>query len=73
MRNTCLNEVYQLATENQKILFIGSDLGAGTLASMQEELPDRFFMEGISEQHIIGMSAGQWRGLSPTLIQLLHS
>ena len=58
MRNTCLNEVYQLATENQKILFIGSDLGAGTLASMQEELPDRFFMEGISEQHIIGMSAG---------------
>ena len=58
MRNTCLNEVHRLAKQNKNILFIGSDLGAGTLASMKEEMPDRFFMEGISEQHIIGMSAG---------------
>jgi len=58
MRNTCLNEVHQLARKNKNIIFIGSDLGAGTLASMKEEMPDRFFMEGISEQHIIGMSAG---------------
>jgi|TARA_B110000008_G_scaffold278085_1_gene320924 transketolase len=58
MRNTCLNEVYQLAKKNEKILFIGSDLGAGTLSSMKYEMPEQFFMEGISEQHIIGMSAG---------------
>jgi len=58
MRNTCLNEVHRLAKINKNILFIGSDLGAGTLASMKKEIPDRFFMEGISEQHIIGMSAG---------------
>ena len=58
MRNTCLNEVHRLAKQNRDILFIGSDLGAGTLSSMKDELPDRFIMEGISEQHIIGMSAG---------------
>jgi transketolase len=58
MRNTCLNEVYHLAKDNKNILFIGSDLGAGTLDNMKDEMPDRFIMEGISEQHIIGMAAG---------------
>ena len=58
MRNTCLNEVHRLAKKNKNILFIGSDLGAGTLESMKAEMPDRFIMEGVSEQHIIGMSAG---------------
>jgi transketolase len=36
-----------------RVLFIGSDLGAGTLEAMRKELPQQFFMEGISEQHII--------------------
>ena len=58
MRNTCLNEVYKLAKNNKDVIFIGSDLGAGTLSNMRDDLPDQFFMEGISEQHIIGMSAG---------------
>jgi transketolase len=58
MRNTCLNEVYRLAKENKDIIFLGSDLGAGTLSNMKSDLPDQFVMEGISEQHIIGMSSG---------------
>jgi len=31
MRNTALNEVFNLAKSNKSILFVGSDLGAGTL------------------------------------------
>ena len=58
MRNTCLNEVYRLAKDNKDIIFLGSDLGAGTLSNMKSDLPDQFVMEGISEQHIIGMSSG---------------
>jgi len=58
MRNTCLNEIYRLAKENKDIIFLGSDLGAGTLSNMKSDLPDQFVMEGISEQHIIGMSSG---------------
>ena len=58
MRNTCLNEIYRLAKENKDIIFLGSDLGAGTLSNMKSDLPDQFVMEGISEQHIIGISSG---------------
>ena len=39
-------------------MFIGSDLGAGTLDDMRREMPERWFMEGVSEQAIIGMAAG---------------
>lgn len=58
MRKTALNTVYELAKSNSRIVFIGSDLGHGTLKEMQRELPRQFFMEGISEQHIVGFAAG---------------
>jgi transketolase len=58
MRKKCLDEVYELAKKDPRVLFIGSDLGPGVLDAMKREMPDRFFMEGVSEQHIIGMSAG---------------
>ena len=58
MRIICLEAVYQLAKLDKRVIFIGSDLGAGVLAKFREEMPDRFFMEGISEQHVIGMAAG---------------
>ncbi len=58
MRNTSLKIVNQLAEKDDRIVFIGSDLGPGVLDEMKQNLPDRFFMEGVSEQHIIGMAAG---------------
>lgn len=58
MRNECLNSVLRLAKKNKKVIFIGSDLGAGVLSQFKKEIPNRFYMEGISEQHIIGMAAG---------------
>ena len=58
MRNASLKAVYELASINQSVLFLGSDLGPKTLAAMKQDFPDRFFMEGISEQHILGMAAG---------------
>ncbi len=58
MRKTALDMVYQLAKKDERIFFIGSDLGAGTLNCFQEEMPDRFFMEGIAEANVIGMAAG---------------
>jgi transketolase len=58
MRKTCLNAVYDLAKSDERVVFIGSDLGPGTLDNFREEMPDRFFMEGISEQNVIGMAAG---------------
>jgi transketolase len=58
MRKTCLECIYELATKEEKIFFVGSDLGFKTLDNFKQEMPDRFFMEGISEQHVVGMAAG---------------
>ncbi|HIE84063.1 MAG TPA: transketolase, partial [Dehalococcoidia bacterium] len=58
MRKTSLECVYQLAKTDERVIFIGSDLGVGVLDDMRKQFPDRWFMEGISEQHIIGMAAG---------------
>lgn len=58
MRRTSLDMVYELAKQDERVVFIGSDLGAGTLDAFRDEMPDRFFMEGVSEANIIGMAAG---------------
>ena len=58
MRETCLDQVYELAKTDPRVVFIGSDLGIGTLRKFKEEMPDRFYMEGISEAHVVGMAAG---------------
>jgi len=58
MRKTSLNCVFDLAKKDDRVVFIGSDLGVGVLSEMKAEFPDRFFMEGIAEQHVIGMAAG---------------
>lgn len=58
MRATCLNMVHALAKRDPRVLYIGSDPGAGTLNAMKAEFPERFFIEGISEANVIGMAAG---------------
>jgi transketolase len=58
MRETCLKEVYRLAKGDERITFIGSDLGVGTLNEFKEEMPERFFIEGIAEAHVVGMASG---------------
>ncbi len=58
MRKTCLNEIYGLARKDKRVLFFGSDIGAGTLADFQKEFPERYFMEGVSEANIIGVMSG---------------
>ncbi len=58
MRKACLNEVYESAKKDDRIIFIGSDLGHGTLDEFKKDMPERFFMEGIAEGNIIGMAAG---------------
>ena len=50
--------VYELAQIDDRVIFMGSDLSPGLLGQMQDEYPDRYFMEGISEANVFGMSAG---------------
>lgn len=58
MRQACLDMVHELAKADPRVVFIGSDLGAGALQKMKEQAPERFVMEGVSEQNLVGMAAG---------------
>ena len=58
MRRTCFETVLKLQKKNKKIIFVGSDLGPGFMKHSKDKVAERFFMEGVSEQSIIGMSAG---------------
>jgi transketolase len=58
MRKSSLDSVYELAKRDPRVVFVGSDLGVGTLEEFRDEMPERFFMEGVAEQNIIGLAAG---------------
>jgi len=58
MRKVAISAIHELAKRDPRVVFIGSDLGAGVLEAMRVEFPDRFYMEGVSEQAIIGIAAG---------------
>ncbi len=58
MRQTCLEMVYALAKQDPRVVFLGSDLSPGTLRKFKEEMPERYFMEGVSEALVVGMAAG---------------
>lgn len=58
MRKTCLDWVHKLAKQDPRVVFIGSDLSPGLLSGMKQEMPERWFMEGIAEQNVVGMAAG---------------
>src|SRR6185436_2283838 len=58
MRKTSLDMVYELARQDKRIFFIGSDLGVDTLKKFKAEMPERFLMEGVSEANVVTMAAG---------------
>lgn len=58
MREASLRCVEEMALSDERIVFIGSDVGPGVLASLERTFPDRHFIEGICEQFVVGMAAG---------------
>lgn len=58
MRKTCFQSIYELAGNDSRIVFIGSDITKQGLTEFEHNFPDRFFLEGIYEGNIIGMAAG---------------
>lgn len=59
MRKRWLETLHGMAVRNPRVVFVGSDLTADPeMNRLQSAIPDRFFMEGISEAYVIGMAAG---------------
>jgi transketolase len=58
MRERSLQAIHQIAKLDSRVLFIGSDLGHGVLDQFRHDFPERYFMEGVSEQAVLGLAAG---------------
>jgi transketolase len=59
MRKRWLETIHQLSRQDERVVFIGSDLTADpAMKRFQDEAKGRFFMEGVSEAHIAGMASG---------------
>jgi transketolase len=58
MRKTAIDMIYELAKKDPRVVFVGSDLSPSTLKKMKDEMPERWFMEGISEANIVGLASG---------------
>ncbi|MBU1692844.1 MAG: transketolase [Verrucomicrobia bacterium] len=58
MRRVCLKSMAALAKADERVVFIGSDITKRDLEAFADNYPDRFFMEGVYEAHIVGMAAG---------------
>jgi transketolase len=58
VRKACLNGILALARRDPRVVFFGSDIGAGTLDEFKREMPERFFMEGVSEANLVGLMSG---------------
>lgn len=50
--------VHELAIRDPRVVFVGSDLSPGLLDGMRQEMPSRWYMEGVTEANVIGMAAG---------------
>lgn len=58
MRKKALEAIGKLVEEDPRVVFVGSDLGAGTLEDVRSRHLDRVLMEGIAEQHLVSFAAG---------------
>jgi transketolase len=58
MRRTFIDTLIQLASRDNRIFLLTSDLGFSILESFRDEFPGRFLDAGVAEQNMIGVAAG---------------
>ena len=58
MRNIFIKELMAQSRINKDIYLITSDLGFRSFEPFKKEFPDRFINVGVSENNMIGISAG---------------
>ena len=58
MRNTIINNIFDLMHKNKKIFFLTGDMGINLIEKFEKKFPKRFLNVGIAEQNLIGICAG---------------
>jgi transketolase len=58
MRTAFVNELFELAKQDERIVLIVGDLGFGVVTPFMEQLPRQFLNAGVAEQNMTGMAVG---------------
>lgn len=58
MRDTFLDELYDIAREDKRIILISNDFGAPSLDKYRQDLAGQFIHIGIAEQNMVDVAAG---------------
>ncbi len=58
MRDTFVQTLIELASEDRNITLVTGDLGFGVLTKFQERLPDQYINAGVAEQNMTGLAVG---------------
>lgn len=58
MRNAFLDTLFELAQQDERIVFITGDLGYRVVERFQQELPRQFLNAGVAEQNMTAVAAG---------------
>src|SRR2546423_4713749 len=58
MRNAFLDTLYELALNDDRIVFITGDLGFRVVEKFMENIPKQFLNAGVAEQNMTGIAAG---------------
>lgn len=58
MRNAFLNELFELAQQDERITFVTGDLGYTVVEKFMETLPKQFLNAGVAEANMTSLAAG---------------
>lgn len=58
MRNHVINEIIELAEQDERIMMLVGDLGFNVVEGFRDKYPDRFVNVGIAEQNMSAVAAG---------------
>ncbi len=58
MRTAFIQELFEIAQKDPRIVLMVGDLGFGVVTPFMEELPQQFVNAGVAEQNMTGMAAG---------------
>ena len=58
MRDAFFDEVYKIARDDPRVIFLTADMGAHSLIRFKNDLPKQYINVGVAEQNMVSIAAG---------------
>ena len=58
MRDAFFDELYEIAKDDENVLFLTADMGAFSLNRFRKDIPKQYINVGVAEQNMVSISAG---------------